>query len=307
MIADGSVDRALYMGLTTKEIPNLQTGRVTYFGKVGDIDTHLYTSGTELFVSPFVAGQLTNTKPTAPRYSISVGKVKDVGTVDGSINVVYNYLPKAIEVSYDNSESELSATDLQAAIDELEARVGLNDLKQTNTITNLSLGTITATNLPILSSDGTDITTLPAATSLLAGIVISGAQTFGGTKTFANDVIVTGNLTVQGDNLISNTGTVATEDDVLMLRTGASTPITTPAGLVINSYDGTNHGGMVIDANGEMRIGDLSLDANGKVTNASQAQPVLTRDEKSNLSNMDIMVWDAINYRSIGKTLASQD
>ena len=304
MISDGSVDRSLYMGLTTKELLHGQVGRVTYFGKVGDIDTHLYTSGTELFVSPFTAGQLTSIKPTAPHYSIPVGKVRDVDITNGSIQVVYNYLPKAIEVSYDNSESALSATNLQAAIDEIEARVDLNDLKQTNTITDLSLGTVTATNVPILSSDGTDIETLPAATASLAGIVISGAQTFGGNKTFANNVIINGDLTVQGENLISNTGTVATEDDVLMLRTGASTAITTPAGLVINSYDGTNHGGMVIDASGELRIGDLSLDASGKVSSTAQAQPVLTRDEISNLTDMDIMVWDAINYRSIGKTLA---
>jgi hypothetical protein len=198
----------------------------------------------------------------------------------------------ASAISYDNLISGIIAGSVQEAIDEIEARVKLNDVKQTNTITDLSLGTITATNVPILSSDGADISTLPAATQLLAGIVISGAQTFGGNKTFANDVVITGNLTVQGDNFISNTGTVATEDDVIMLRTGASTAITTPAGIVINRYDGdpNHHGGIVIDANGEMRIGDLSLDANGKVSSTAQAQPVLTRDETSNLSNMDIMV-----------------
>ena len=210
----------------------------------------------------------------------------------------------ASAISYSNLLSGLAAISVQTAIDEIEARVDLNDLKETNTITDLSLGTITATNVPILSSDGADIATLPAATSALAGIVISGSQTFGGNKTFANDVIISGNLTVQGDNFISNTGTVTTEDDVIMLRTGASTAITTPAGLVINRYDGTNHGGMVINSSGEMRIGDLGLDANGKVTDVSQSQPVLTRDETSNLVNMDIMVWDAINYKSIGKTLA---
>jgi len=50
--------------------------------------------------------------------------------------------------------------------------------------TNLSVGTVTATNVPVLSSTGSDITTLPAATATLAGIVVNGAQAFGGTKTF---------------------------------------------------------------------------------------------------------------------------
>jgi hypothetical protein len=50
--------------------------------------------------------------------------------------------------------------------------------------TNLSVGTVTATNVPINSSTGSDIATLPAATATLAGIVVNGAQAFGGTKTF---------------------------------------------------------------------------------------------------------------------------
>ena len=54
--------------------------------------------------------------------------------------------------------------------------------------TNLSVGTITATNVPILSSNGIDIATLPAATNLLAGIVINGTQTFGGEKTFVESI-----------------------------------------------------------------------------------------------------------------------
>jgi hypothetical protein len=54
--------------------------------------------------------------------------------------------------------------------------------------TDISVGTVTATNVPILSSTGGNIATLPAATSLLAGIVTNGAQTFGGDKTFAGSI-----------------------------------------------------------------------------------------------------------------------
>jgi hypothetical protein len=56
--------------------------------------------------------------------------------------------------------------------------------------TNLSLGTVTSTDLPIVSSTGNDIATLPAATSTLAGIVTATNQTFGGIKTF-NDGLAT--------------------------------------------------------------------------------------------------------------------
>ena len=57
--------------------------------------------------------------------------------------------------------------------------------------TNLSVGTVTATAVPINSSTGTDITTLPAATATLAGIVVNGAQEFGGVKTFTSPSIKT--------------------------------------------------------------------------------------------------------------------
>jgi hypothetical protein len=57
--------------------------------------------------------------------------------------------------------------------------------------TDLSVGTVTSTNVPILSSTGADINTLPAATGDLAGILTAGTQTIGGAKTF-EDGILTG-------------------------------------------------------------------------------------------------------------------
>jgi len=65
-------------------------------------------------------------------------------------------------------------------------------------ISNLSLGTITSVNVPITNSNGSGITTLPAATALLAGILTAGTQTIGGNKTLQGDVYVTGNMGVGG-------------------------------------------------------------------------------------------------------------
>ena len=56
--------------------------------------------------------------------------------------------------------------------------------------TDLSLGTITSTDVPVNSSTGNDIATLPAATASLAGIVTAAAQTIGGRKTFNDDRII---------------------------------------------------------------------------------------------------------------------
>ena len=93
-----------------------------------------------------------------------------------------------------------------------------------NTITNLSVGTVTSVNVPILSSDGSDISTLPAATGLLAGIVTAEAQTFGGKKTFNGDVDIVGtlNVTTPGSITYLNSTTVQIDDKNIELGTVAT-------------------------------------------------------------------------------------
>lgn len=527
-VGDHSIEPLLYMGLTTQEIAVGATGRVTYFGKVNGVDTVTpgYTFGDILYVDPDTPGGLTNIRPISPDAIIEVGMVTHIDISEGRIFVRHETHVSAEDVTYDNSESNLIASNTQSAIDELQAikasvdalssNINLYPTTVASPITNynrmvlsttdgdynvvavdIPTGAITGANqlLAELASDegiiignpgivnvttignikktsgnnnqyaefyfevylrqsngsetligtsnttgpvtpnvldsyqqfsavailnnggftdtdrivikyygndlggvtgseysfqfggdspvrtlipvpvavvpsagaaatlvdtsnfngilsGTDDTVqkaldtiddhshlekhitgftwtdggaagptatitrenlsdlsvlaIPSASNLVSGIITTGTQTFVGDKTFGNDVIITGNLTVQGDNLIAETTTVSTEDDVIMLRTGASTSLTTPAGIVINSYDGTNHGGIIIDPVrlGELRIGDLTLDGNGKVDDTSATQPVLTRDEVANLADLDIMIWDATNYRSIGKTIA---
>lgn len=136
------------------------------------------------------------------------------------------------------------------------------------------------------------ITTIPAtlATTSVIGLVGTGAQTFGGNKTFANDVIIDGDLTVHGENFIANTTTLTTEDDVIELRSSGQTAITTPAGIVIKKYDGTNDGGIVIKNDGEVRVGKVVVGEDGAITDSADAQPVLTRDERSNLTTNRILM-----------------
>ena len=113
-----------------------------------------------------------------------------------------NLTPAAIKTQYESNPNTNSYTNAEATkvafiavtqavdLDTIESDTIANNAKVSdipdNTVTNLSVGTITATNVPILSSDGSDIATLPAASATLAGIVTNGSQTFGGTKTFAD-------------------------------------------------------------------------------------------------------------------------
>ena len=125
-----------------------------------------------------------------------------------------------------------------------------------NTVTNLSVGTVTATNVPILSSDGADITTLPAATALLAGIVTNGSQSFGGAKTLES-IIITNEFQVPQNTILNDvtinstadqdTGINFSADNTLQFVTGAgerllitNTGATLAGDLAVNGGDITS-------------------------------------------------------------------
>lgn len=62
-------------------------GFVTWLGVVGNLNTSSFSAGDTVWVSPTVAGGLTNSKPEFPNYSISVGKVLTSHATTGSIAV----------------------------------------------------------------------------------------------------------------------------------------------------------------------------------------------------------------------------
>ena len=122
-------------------------------------------------------------------------------------------------------------------------------------------------------------------------VKLSGTQTIEGNKTFDGNTVITGDLTVSGTNFIAETTTVRTDDDLIELRSSGTTAITPPAGIVIKNYDGTNDGGIVIKNDGEVRVGKIVMDEDGAITNgADQAQPILTRDERSDLTTDRILM-----------------
>lgn len=133
----------LFVGLTTEPIPNGGTGRVTYFGRVNDVDTSMFSFGDMLFVSPTVPGQLTNVKPLSPTNALFVGLVTKVGVLDGRITVRHETVSRAVDIGYDNTPVGLLATNVQSAIDELElTKADIGSLNTNVTIypTNVASG-----------------------------------------------------------------------------------------------------------------------------------------------------------------------
>jgi hypothetical protein len=107
---------------------------------------------------------------------------------------------------------------------------------------------------------------------------------------------VTGNLAI-GGNLIVNGATTSIDsttlkvsDKLIEVAKDNTVKLTTPAGIVVPKYDGTNYGALVIDGDGNAQIGDVKLDASGNidVTN-SDLQTLATRE---GLTDGNLVKWD---------------
>ena len=113
------------------------------------------------------------------------------------------------------------------------------------------------------------------------------------------NVVIPGNLTVQGDNFIANTTTVTTDDDILQLRSSAVTAMTGYAGLVATKYDGTHDGALVFDNTGTAWVGDVTIQPNGSIVDVSM-QAIATRETTPNATA--IPFWDATTSKFITNT-----
>jgi len=78
------------IGVATEDIANNADGYITTFGIVRDIDTSAFAAGTEVYLSPGVAGAIANVKPVAPDIPVIVGTIIRQHATQGQlfVNVV---------------------------------------------------------------------------------------------------------------------------------------------------------------------------------------------------------------------------
>ena len=126
------------------------------------------------------------------------------------------------------------------------------------------------------------------ATITVGELVVSAAGAGSG------DVTIAGNLTVNGTTTTINTETVKIEDNIIEINSSQTgTPATSlVGGLQINRGDSTDYQLVFVEQTDDFRIGEVG-----------DLQPVLTRDETTNLVDADVLVWEAAEGRAIGKTL----
>lgn len=89
--ANGELNSATTLGVVTENINNNQEGFITYSGEVHEINTtgslqgEDWNDGDILYLSPSIAGRLTNIKPVAPNHVVIVGFVEYSHSVHGKI------------------------------------------------------------------------------------------------------------------------------------------------------------------------------------------------------------------------------
>lgn len=73
------------IGVTTEDISAGDTGFVTLFGLVREVNTSGFTEGDILYLSTTVLGGFTNVKPAYPDYAIEIGFVTNADATNGRI------------------------------------------------------------------------------------------------------------------------------------------------------------------------------------------------------------------------------
>lgn len=116
--------------------------------------------------------------------------------------------------------------------------------------------------------------------------------------TIDGSVTIGGNLTVQGTTTTVESATLKVKDQLIEVASGNTAELTSPAGLIVPKYDGTNNGALVFDKTGTAYVGDAVLNADGLIDTTATGTKLVAlagRDKEANLTNNHVVKWDATN------------
>tara|TARA_R110001592_G_scaffold6330_7_gene34152 strand:+ start:526 stop:3696 length:3171 start_codon:yes stop_codon:yes gene_type:complete len=142
-------------------------------------------------------------------------------------------------ITYNSSTGAISTTDSDIDIHNLSGYVANENIDHTtvSVIAGTGLtggGDITADRtFNVVGGDG--ITAAADEITVDATVVrTSGAQTVNGAKTFGDDIIISGNLTINGTQTTVSTETLAVEDNIIVLNDGTSGTPSENAGIQVD-------------------------------------------------------------------------
>lgn len=141
-----------------------------------------------------------------------------------------------------------------------------------------------------LNPSGDEVSIDLTAEPVVDGLTVNGDTQLNG------DLEVNGDIIQNGAAYETHAQHIYTVDDYIIMRDGAISALAAGdySGFQVKKYDGTNDGRLVIDNAGVARVGDVG-----------DEQPLLTRSEAANLTDGQLLKWDAANSKAIGQSLAT--
>lgn len=177
-----------------------------------------------------------------------------------------------------------------------KANIGLGNVDNTADANKSVASAVKATQ----DGDGNVIkntyATKTEVTNGLNGKLDKTGGTITGNLSVNGGVTVGGNLTVSGTTTTIDSTTLQVTDKLIEVAHGNTTKLTSPAGLVVPKYDGTNSGALVFDGDGMAQVGKVVLNAAGNIdTTKSGLQTLATRT--------NLVGGNLVQYDSTDKTL----
>lgn len=216
------------VGLVGASIAASQNGPIITRGYVDGIDLSVgYTAGDILWLGK--NGAFTKTKPTAPDHLVFIGVVVRA-TNNGIIYVATQNgyeLEELHDVKITTPVSDYSIIKYNSSAGVWENVAGQN----ISTTANPSFAGVTADNVQVGITASGEIDTVSG------NLTIDSA---GGTVTVDDNLVVSGDLTVNGTTTTLNTETLAVEDNIVVLNSGVTGSPTLDAGIEVERGTSTN-------------------------------------------------------------------
>lgn len=123
--------------------------------------------------------------------------------------------------------------------------------------------------------------------------------------TITGPLTIGGDLTVNGTTTTVNSNTLTVKDKLIEVAKDNNTTLTSPAGIIVPKYNGTDYGALVIDSDGNAKVGDVKLTADGDIdVNTSDLQTLATR---TGLQDDQLVKWDAENKTLVPDTTVASN